>query len=101
LIFGRTRKGKVKSVGQECPTHTSSPNTNGKGNPKMNPKVKSVGQECPTYTCNFKINGKGNSNFNPNVKGVGQECPTHTSRLAHGCVTSRVPLSCFRIVGKE
>src|SRR5438105_2081555 len=45
---------KVKSVGQECPTHTG--NTN----------VKSVGQECPTHT------------GNTNVNGVGQELLTHT-----------------------
>ena len=35
------RKSKVKSVGQECPTHT------GKVKGKGNPKVKSVGQSLP------------------------------------------------------
>jgi hypothetical protein len=42
----------VKSVGQECPTHTSN----------INPNVKSVGQECPTHT----------GNPSPKVKGVGR-----------------------------
>jgi hypothetical protein len=32
----------IKSVGQECPTHTS--------NTKINSKGKGDGQECPAYT---------------------------------------------------
>jgi len=69
LIFGRTRKGKVKGVGQECPTHTCNPNFDSKIN--FNRKVKGVGQECPTHTCKFRINGKGNRKINPKVKSVG------------------------------
>jgi hypothetical protein len=45
----------------------------------VNPNVKSVGQECPTHTGN--VNPKGRGKINGKVKGVGQECPTHTSNI--------------------
>ncbi len=109
----------VKSVGQECPTHTDCFNSNSKGKSKINTKVKSIGQECPTHTGCFNSNSKGKSKINTkvkgvgrsvqptraastsagktkintNVKGVGQECPTHTGNTK-GNDTSHFPAGC-------